>query len=394
MNFRCPTLVVAASVVIVSIQSGCMVQKEDPNVISAIPGESQVTQAPPVSPATPAEKAPETSAATPAADTSTTTVTEAPAPDATPNSESPEFREIKLAPNGEPATSEPVAAPTRDVPDQAPIVIAKIDTPQVVDPITPSPVPTRSPVDEKLSEAQGFIREGQIVRARTTMNALLSMELTADQGTRVREIMTNLNDTIMHDRTVHEGDSLSQLYIVVQGDTLSHIGSRFSVPWQYIADVNEIRPPKYVIQIGQRLKVPVGPFHVKISKSAYRLDLYLQDTYVRSFKVGVGENDSTPVGKFKVRSNSKLENPTWYHPRTGKKFDADDPANPIGEYWIGLEGIADNTSQLRGYGIHGTNQPDSVGTQSTMGGISLSEPDVAFLFNALVGGKSEVEVLP
>ena len=46
-------------------------------------------------------------------------------------------------------------------------------------------------------------------------------------------------------------------YIVRRGDTLSRIASRHScITLGELADINKIRPPRYVIRIGQRLKIP------------------------------------------------------------------------------------------------------------------------------------------
>lgn len=44
-------------------------------------------------------------------------------------------------------------------------------------------------------------------------------------------------------------------YTVQRGDTLSKIGNKMGVPWQRIAEANNIRSP-YIIQIGQVLTIP------------------------------------------------------------------------------------------------------------------------------------------
>ena len=47
--------------------------------------------------------------------------------------------------------------------------------------------------------------------------------------------------------------------------------------------------------------------------------------YIRSFRVGLGAGNSTPLGTFIIRPNSKLVNPHWVNPRDGTMFDANDP---------------------------------------------------------------------
>jgi LysM repeat protein len=46
-------------------------------------------------------------------------------------------------------------------------------------------------------------------------------------------------------------------YVVQAGDFLSGIGEKFGVPWQLIAEANNILPPDYVITPGQTLIIPV-----------------------------------------------------------------------------------------------------------------------------------------
>ncbi len=48
-------------------------------------------------------------------------------------------------------------------------------------------------------------------------------------------------------------------YVVQAGDTLSGIADRVGVPWQLIAQANNIQPPDYIIQLGQILTIPVAP---------------------------------------------------------------------------------------------------------------------------------------
>ena len=48
-------------------------------------------------------------------------------------------------------------------------------------------------------------------------------------------------------------------YIVQTGDALSLIGEKFGIPWQLIAEANNIQPPNYVITPGQTLIIPTIP---------------------------------------------------------------------------------------------------------------------------------------
>ena len=168
-----------------------------------------------------------------------------------------------------------------------------------------------------------------------------------------------------------------------------------NVDWRFIQRINHIKSASS-IRPGQNIKLVTGPFHAKVDKATYRIDLYEGDgneqVFVRSYRVGLGEFNSTPTGLFRVRQNSKLMNPTWINPRTREFFNADNPENPIGERWIGLEGIEERTSDLSGLGIHGTIAPESIGTQSSMGCVRMGSNDVAQVYEMLSEGVSTIEI--
>ena len=95
---------------------------------------------------------------------------------------------------------------------------------------------------------------------------------------------------------------------------------------------------------------------------------------VETFSVAVGAPDSpSPVGTFTIVN--RVANPTYYHP--GKVI-ASGPQNPIGTRWIGLS--------EKGYGIHGTDQPSSIGYAKSHGCIRLRNADVERLFERVRAG--------
>ena len=94
-----------------------------------------------------------------------------------------------------------------------------------------------------------------------------------------------------------------------------------------------------------------------------------------------------------VRDDSKLINPYWVNPRTGERFEADDPLNPIGERWIGIRGVGDS-ALLKGYGLHGTIDPASLAGQMSMGCVRLDSDDVALLYELLEERVSRVVIRP
>jgi lipoprotein-anchoring transpeptidase ErfK/SrfK len=95
---------------------------------------------------------------------------------------------------------------------------------------------------------------------------------------------------------------------------------------------------------------------------------------LRTFDVAVGAAHSpSPVGSFKIINH--VANPTWYHKG---KIIGPGTNNPVGTRWIGLSAA--------GYGIHGTNAPNSIGRNASHGCIRLRNRDVEQLFEMLAVG--------
>ena len=157
--------------------------------------------------------------------------------------------------------------------------------------------------------------------------------------------------------------------------------------------INSIARPQ-ALQAGRALKVVKGPFHGKIYRSQFVLDLYLQDTYVRSFKVGLGKPGyETPVGLWRVQENGKLIQPTWTDPDTGRVYQASDPDYPLGSRWIALDGVSGAAKGRRGFAIHGTKDPEQIGTVGSRGCIRMRDEDVMLVYNLFVPLYSHIEVM-
>lgn len=100
---------------------------------------------------------------------------------------------------------------------------------------------------------------------------------------------------------------------------------------------------------------------------------------IRTFNIAVGASVSpSPTGQFVIVN--RLSNPTYYHPGV---VIPPGPENPIGTRWIGLN--------RKGFGIHGTNAPSSIGKSASHGCIRLRNRDVEKLFELLsVGDTVEI----
>ena len=95
---------------------------------------------------------------------------------------------------------------------------------------------------------------------------------------------------------------------------------------------------------------------------------------VKLYSVAVGAPDSpSPSGEFQIVQ--RLENPGYYHPGV---VIGPGSGNPLGTRWMGLN--------VKGFGIHGTNRPASIGKNASHGCIRLRNRDIEDLFSRVSVG--------
>lgn len=236
--------------------------------------------------------------------------------------------------------------------------------------------------------------DGKLVDARHDLNALLQQSLTGADQAEVRRLLTTLADETIFSRRRLADDPLVDQYTVQGGDVLVRIGQEYKVPSDILMRINGIKDER-LLRADQKIKVLRGPFHARIQRSDFRLDVYLQDLYVKSFRVALGADQGTPLGVWRVKE--RLSNPTYYPPASSDKkriIPPSDPENPLGGYWIALEGVDGEAVGHTGYGIHGTNDPDSIGKAVSLGCVRLHNEDVAILYSLLLPNQSTVTILP
>jgi LysM repeat protein len=250
-------------------------------------------------------------------------------------------------------------------------------------------------VAELVSEAITYIeaRPARIIDARDRLNEALPMPMSQRQRIFIKEQLSLLADKWLFSRTIFPADKLTGSYKVKPGEMLSTIGRQFKVPYEILMEINKINRPE-ALQAGETIKVINGPFHARVYRSAFMMDLYLQSTFVRSFPVGLGKPGmETPTGLWLVKVGGKMIKPKWTDPISGKTYEAEDPDYPLGSRWIGLEGIKGDALGRTGFAIHGTKDPNEIGTAGSQGCIRLHNGDAILVYNLLEPGQSRVEIV-
>lgn len=157
-------------------------------------------------------------------------------------------------------------------------------------------------------------------------------------------------------------------YVVRSGDSVYSIAQAFEIT---AADIFAANPRLTEnLFIGQILCIPQNPVRLefRINISAKTLSVYRNGVIIKEYPIATGKPDTpTPTGTFTV-INKQL-----------------DPGGPYGTRWLGLS--------KKGYGIHGTNAPDSIGTNASNGCIRMFNSDIEELFDITNTG-TVVRILP
>ena len=244
-----------------------------------------------------------------------------------------------------------------------------------------------------IAEGESHIASGEIIAARVKLNDVLNLELSNIDRHKVKATMAELSNDWLFSKKPYDADKLVTTYFVRSGDNLESIGRKYKVEYQLLVRINGLSSDR-ALRAGSTIKVVNGPFHVIVDRSSFTLDLYLQNTFVKSYYVGLGRDESeTPVGRWRVKSGGKLVQPPWWDQKAGKTYYASDADYPLGARWIAIEGLDENTKSRTGFALHGTKEPETIRTKSSNGCIRLINEDVIELYALLSPVHSLVRIV-
>jgi lipoprotein-anchoring transpeptidase ErfK/SrfK len=216
---------------------------------------------------------------------------------------------------------------------------------------------------------QAKLDEGRLSEAHLELSQLYNNPLLTPEES---QILTALLDQVAGTVVYSREHLLEAPYEVQPGDTLERIGQIYNVPGELLAKINGLRDPSQ-LQPGQKLKVVRGPFEGIVDLSRYELTLLVGGRYAGRFPVGVGSDHRLAEGTFFVRE--KKLNPAYSSP--DRIVAGGDPSNPLGMRMLDLG------NQV---GIHGTDNPRSIGTAGGRGSISLGQRDIDDVYDILSVG--------
>ena len=137
------------------------------------------------------------------------------------------------------------------------------------------------------------------------------------------------------------------------------------------------------VHVAELVGVPAPATHkrvIVVSLEDRKLALVEDGQVKKVYTVAVGKPSTpSPVGTFTIERRAM--NPTYSH---NGRIVLPGPSNPVGTRWMGLS--------IRGYGIHGTNEPNSIGKAASHGCIRMAKADLEE-FYAMVAVGDTVELV-
>ncbi|MBI1746720.1 MAG: L,D-transpeptidase [Acidobacteria bacterium] len=134
------------------------------------------------------------------------------------------------------------------------------------------------------------------------------------------------------------------------------------------------------LNLQPNLAAPVRTIVIDVPERT--LTLLIDHAPTKTYAIAIGKPYSpTPIGSFKIISI--VSNPSYYNPSVGK-FGPGAKGNPVGTRWMGLS--------IKGYGIHGTSAPKSIGRAASRGCIRMHNRDAEDLARRIsVGDAVEIK---
>jgi len=136
--------------------------------------------------------------------------------------------------------------------------------------------------------------------------------------------------------------------------------------------------------MGQAVAAPVEAAPVKrtivVSLEDRKLALVENGQVKKVYTVAIGKPSTpSPEGTFTIAR--RVKNPVYMH--EGKTVQPG-PGNPVGTRWMGLN--------IKGYGIHGTNHPKTIGKAASHGCIRMAKSDLEEMYEMVAVG-DQVELI-
>lgn len=182
------------------------------------------------------------------------------------------------------------------------------------------------------------------------------------------------------------------IHEVKEGETLFTIARLYGLAPDHVMWANNVSH-KHPPRVGDKLTIPLrrippaardNSLSLVLNLPERMLYVYRGGAVVKFYGVAIGEDlHPTPTGSFSIMAKEK--NPTWDPPKNlNRKPVPPGPDNPLGDRWMQI------TPSM--VGIHGTNDPDSIGGVASLGCVRLYPEAIHELYD-MVGVGTHVYII-
>lgn len=208
----------------------------------------------------------------------------------------------------------------------------------------------------------------------------------SEESTRFKEIEERLQKLSTY--LYFTGSDVKNIlnHVIQTGDNVIKIAKQYDVNKELIELTNGL-PPSPIIREGNKLKIVQGVGSLKVNKKKHTLLLFLNGIFIKRYRIGLGKENKTPEGIFKVNPSGKIIRPPWYNKQTGIELEYTEGGtngNPLGTHWIPF-------SDGSGIGVHGTWAPESIGKDESNGCVRMLNTEVKEVYAFMREG-STVEI--
>ena len=271
--------------------------------------------------------------------------------------------------------------PDKVIPAEKPPEEKTPTPPSIPDKTSPRPPPPQVTPPKKvdslgmhIAEARALEKAGALVPARDKYLSLLSRTRDPKLGAEMEAAIGRLNIAIV---LTPLPSPQKKEHIVKRGEFIQKIVKTYGTTTELVKKSNSIANPD-VIREGDRLMLFTAKFSLTVSKKRNEMILWADKKFFKKYRVGTGKYDRTPSGTFLITDKDK--EPVWWKdgraiPYTGKP----DGENILGTRWMTLRATG-KTPDIRGYGIHGTWDEESIGKSESAGCIRMLNAEVEELF--------------
>jgi len=226
-----------------------------------------------------------------------------------------------------------------------------------------------------LKLAEMYEKKNNSIKAKEFYQKFIKDFPASEEISQIQSNLEEMNINLLFSSVITEN---SFNYKIKPNDTLSAIAARYNTTVELLKISNNLKSD--VIIPGKFLKVQKAKFGIFVDKSQNMLFLKKDEDVIKTYRVSTGADNSTPVGTFKIEE--KLLSPVWY--KIGAVVSPDSPEYELGTRWMGLS--------IDGYGIHGTKDPKTIGSQITKGCVRMLNKDVEELYTIVPSGTMVIVV--